>query len=434
MMSARKLVHLGTLVLILNFVVAIVACGRNSAPAARSDPDRAAPVEPDLDDVARLRALGYLEYEEDQPQPENGGVSILDPDRAQPGNTLIVYAGSCICDLVTLEGDIVNSWSATPCRRWYASVLLENGDLVVVGSDSDPDAPVEERLAGHYIMRLSWQGEMVWQRRVAAHHSIEVTPSGQLLTVIMKRRHAPPISGTEDVIDDVLALMSMDGEVIEELSLYDVLEGSTFDLPAVTTDGLAENIECCLDPFHTNSVKWVDVPQLTNENPMYEAGNVVVTSRNLDSVLVINWPRRELRWAWGRGQLSGPHDATILDDGDVLVFDNGLVRQRSRVVRLNPATGAMQIFNPPPQVEFFSRVMGACQQLDNGNLLITYSTGAQGFELTPDGSLAWAFTGTRRVTSGHRTKIARMTRLPSAPISAIVDPSDEDAKSPQSQP
>ncbi len=46
-MSARKLVRLGTLVLILNFVVAIVACGRQPAPAPRSDTDRAAPAEPE---------------------------------------------------------------------------------------------------------------------------------------------------------------------------------------------------------------------------------------------------------------------------------------------------------------------------------------------------------------------------------------------------
>ncbi len=35
---------------------------------------------------------------------------------------------------------------------------------------------------------------------------------------------------------------------------------------------------------------------------------------------VFNWDEGEVVWAWGQGTLSGPHDATLLEDGHILVY------------------------------------------------------------------------------------------------------------------
>ena len=35
-------------------------------------------------------------------------------------------------------------------------------------------------------------------------------------------------------------------------------------------------------------------------------------------VVILDLERRELVWAWGRGEISGPHHATLLDEADTL--------------------------------------------------------------------------------------------------------------------
>jgi hypothetical protein len=59
---------------------------------------------------------------------------------------------------------------------------------------------------------------------------------------------------------------------------------------------------------------------------------VLVSVRHKDTIIVVNWPRQELVWAWGQGEISAPHDASWLRNGNILLFDNGVASKRSRVV------------------------------------------------------------------------------------------------------
>jgi hypothetical protein len=138
---------------------------------------------------------------------------------------------------------------------------------------------------------------------------------------------------------------------------------------------------------------------------------VIVTSRHQDDLLVIDWPTRKLLWHWGRGVLSGPHDATVLPTGRVLVFDNGLIRGQSRVLELDPhAPTALRQFAPSGS-GFFDRVLGSCQRLPNGNTLIVHSEGGSAIELAADGTPVWTYEGTLATPDGHRVKISRLRRI-----------------------
>ena len=65
---------------------------------------------------------------------------------------------------------------------------------------------------------------------------------------------------------------------------------------------------------------------------------ILVCVRNQDLLAIVDWSEKRLLWAWGPGELSGPHDATLLPNGNVLAFDNGLGRDWSRVP-LSPSGG-----------------------------------------------------------------------------------------------
>jgi transposase len=68
----------------------------------------------------------------------------------------------------------------------------------------------------------------------------------------------------------------------------------------------------------------------------YSKDNVLVTMRAQNAVVLIHWPTRRIVWSWGHGELVGPHDGNVLPNGNILIFDNGNEKRRSRVVELDP--------------------------------------------------------------------------------------------------
>jgi outer membrane protein assembly factor BamB len=135
--------------------------------------------------------------------------------------------------------------------------------------------------------------------------------------------------------------------------------------------------------------------------------------RNQDTVLIADWKTRRVLWTWGQGQISGPHDATLLRSGNVLVFDNGLGRGWSRVVEVDPRTDELVWEYRAPEGEtFFTATRGAAQRLANGNTLITDSERGRVFEVTPSGNVVWDFRNPNRDGEGKPYIIVRMRRLP----------------------
>lgn len=384
--------------------LSMTGCGRTTTPPEKSQ--SATPA--DDERIERLRSLGYLDTSGLPKQPAGRGGRILDRAAAFPGYTLVVFAGACRCELLDFEGAVIRSWSDQPCHRWEHAELLPDGDLVVVGARDDEEKVPDPIASGRYLLRLSWDGRVVWRREINAHHDVSLTGDGKLLTLVMKRRRIPEIDPEHDVADDLITLLSPDGRVLESVSLYDVLASASPPYSFQKIAGKPHDGRLLIDLLHTNSARWMD------------DGSVLLTVRHQDEVMSIDWAARKLAWHWGRGVLSGPHEASQLPGGKILVFDNGLSRGWSRVLELDPKDPSrMTQFAPGPS-RFFSRVMGSCQRLPNGNTLVVNSEGGAAFELTPQGMPAWIYEGTQQTADGHRVKIIRMRKLPAPFVETIV--------------
>lgn len=366
----------------------------------------------DEEALERLRSLGYLGTAGLPKKGAGKGVTILDRNRVGPGLTLAVFSGSCTAQLLSPAGEVVRAWKDEPCHRWDHAELLPDGGIAVVGARLDEDEAEDPIRIGRYLMRLKQNGEVVWRLDVNAHHDVNLTPDGKLLTLVMNRRRVPEIDPDNDIADDSLVLVSMDGRVLESLSLYDILAASTPRYSIQKAGAHDAGKHHLLDVFHCNAIRPASVPALASRSPIYGPNTVIVTSRHQDDLMVIDWPTRKLLWHWGRGVLSGPHDATVLPDGRVLVFDNGLVRGSSRVLELDPLAPSQLRQFAPGGSGFFDRVMGSCQRLPNGNTLIVHSEGGSAVELAPDGTPVWTYEGTLATPDGHRVKIIRMRRVP----------------------
>ena len=211
---------------------------------------------------------------------------------------------------------------------------------------------------------------------------------------------------------DVIVGVDPDGTIAGELSLaaLEAVEGWT--LEALSRGELARG-----DMFHTNTIEIIgrDVPG------MARAGDLLVCLRNLDRVAVIDPQRKEVVWSWGEGELDRPHHPQLLENGNLLLLDNGMHRGRSRVLEIDPSERRIvwkYEGDPPPS--FFTRIMGSAQRLENGNTLITESQKGRIFEVTSEGEIVWEWWVPEYDAEGRRLAVPRMVRIGRAEGEALL--------------
>ena len=104
---------------------------------------------------------------------------------------------------------------------------------------------------------------------------------------------------------------------------------------------------------------------------------------------------------WSSGGLwvlDQQHDATLLDNGDVLLFDDGQYLRgapsASKVLEIDPRTDQIAwSYSGYGFVgsDFYSSITGGAQRLPNGNTLVTLGTKGQVMEITPDEAVVWDY-------------------------------------------
>ena len=163
-----------------------------------------------------------------------------------------------------------------------------------------------------------------------------------------------------------------------------------------------------MDPLHCNSLQILrrDVEGLGRK------GDLLLSVRELDLVLILDPRQARIRWIYGPGVLQRQHQPSLLDNNRLLIFDNGTFAKRSRVVELDPAKS--KIVWTYQARGFFSPIRGGCQRLPNGNTLIVESERGRALEVAPDGTLVWEFFNPdmKDPFMGRvRAPIYRMTRI-----------------------
>jgi hypothetical protein len=175
-------------------------------------------------------------------------------------------------------------------------------------------------------------------------------------------------------------------------SLYaNDLIGSMFPTGHALIDGYT-----MADVLHTNDVGILatgDAPAF----PLFEAGDALVSFRNLNLLIVFDPDSGVVKWSQ-TGPWLRQHDPDFLPDGRIMVFDNrddganGRLLGGSRLIAMDPATREVEtIYEGTAETPFFTAGRGNADILDNGNFLITETSGGRVFEVTPDGEIVWSF-------------------------------------------
>jgi hypothetical protein len=125
--------------------------------------------------------------------------------------------------------------------------------------------------------------------------------------------------------------------------------------------------------------------------------NIMVSLRNISTVLIIDKNTGNIILKLGAPPLAQQHDPKPLDNGNILIFDNGTHRLDhpipfSRVIEVNLQTkNIVWSYQEGIPHTFFSPYISGAQRLPNGNTLICEGNYGRLFEVTVDGILAWEY-------------------------------------------
>jgi Arylsulfotransferase (ASST) len=357
--------------------------------------------------AADVRAIPYLQGY----KPAAGNLSTVvvhDPKAVDPGLNLYVSGHAAEAVLMDMDGKVLHRWRY-PLRRlwpdlaadptnakleyWRRAYLFPNGDLLGI-------------YEGLGLVKLDAQSRVLWARRGGFHHDLSVTPDGEIWVLYREGRIVPRINPKEGILEDMVAVLGPDGRMRRKISLLAAFERSPYAF-------LLGRMERSGDTFHTNTLELLD-GRLAGRDPAFREGNVLLSVLKLDTLAILDPERGSIVWA-KTGEWRRQHQPTFLDNGDLLLFDNGGAADRSRVLEIDPLSGAVHWqFGGGRGQDLFSKTLGSCQRLPNGDTLITESESGRALEVTPDKRIVWEFNNPHRA-GNHNELVAvlfEMVRLP----------------------
>ncbi|MDQ7821824.1 MAG: arylsulfotransferase family protein [Candidatus Eremiobacteraeota bacterium] len=308
--------------------------------------------------------------------------------------------------LMDMRGKVVHRWAIDSNNEWQNTVVDPQGNLYFLE-------------VGVRVGKLDWYSNYLWTNDREFHHWIDIAKNGDIYTLIWDKYELQYDNRLVPALTDFLAVLSPKGEMKKAISVYELL-GS--QIPKKRLKTLSESVYMTqqnmppmpggdFDLFHTNTIVKIerDIPGLCKK------GDMLICVRQLDTVAIVDPDRKKVLWQWGPGVLSMSHSPVLLDNNNILVFDNGTVEKHfSRIVEVDPFTKKIvyEYKGNPPQ-DFYTVEAGAVQALPNGNMLITESNRGKVFEVTRSGKVVWEFYNPD-IESNQRSTIFRMTRLDKA--------------------
>lgn len=328
------------------------------------------------------------------------GVTIYKRGKTYDGLTLYTSSHAQKASLISMDGEVVHEWSL-PIREiwknperelrpkgyiaWEYAYMYPNGDLIalIVGMGDTP--------WGYGLVKMDMDSKVIWTYWDYVHHHLDVTADGKVY-VLTNAIHTNVVEGYEFLqpprIDDYVVVLSPDGRRIKKVSILDALLRSRYGR---ITRSIAWDIK--QDYLHPNSVEVLD-RETAAKLPFAKAGQVLLSLRDIDAIAVLDMDKEEIVWAV-QGSWHRQHDADMLPNGNIMLFDNwghyepGGV---SRVVEFNPVDQEIVwSYTGNKQHPFDSPIRSGQQRLPNGNTLIIESDGGRLLEVTRSGEVVWEY-------------------------------------------
>ena len=333
--------------------------------------------------IEELEAIGYVDGNREVVPTRM--LTVNDP-RAYSGYNFYVSGHSSEVFLVGMEGEPIhkwqyqfwNAWPTYPVRigakgtnHFRRAYLYQNGDILAI-------------FEGRGIIKVNKDSELLWAYPGRAHHDLEVLEDGTVYVLTREARMIRRIDPRRPVMEDSITILSPSGVGLKRISLIKCFENSEYDQIWKRGNYPSNDI------FHTNTLEVLD-GRIADKLPAFRKGNVLTSMRALNAIAVVDVEEEKVVWAH-KGDFKLQHDPKILENGNLLLFDNVAEAGGSRVIELDPVTmEAVWEYAGDAKHPFHSETLGAAQRLPNGNTLISESDGGRALEVTPEKEIVWEF-------------------------------------------
>jgi hypothetical protein len=354
--------------------------------------------------LSQLRPGRVYEYDartvnsEGIPGPSMHGVVTAPSTSGQLMNLHFSATGSLSVPLVMLEVN-TPSYSAfvavnqygEPVWHWDAPgnpqgfTRRSNGNFVFLDGtyglfEVTPEGKVVHQLSAHF------------NGNAMPHHDVVATPANTLLFIAHELKL---VNGTVIIGDAIYEWTPETGDVVKRWNSFDFYDPSVDVGPRSSSS----------DWLHANSLALGD------------HGNVILSLNWLSQVISIAPDWQTIEWRLGGAKstialdsaatFQGQHTAAVLENGHMLVFDNGRDRtgaarnSRAAEIAFTAGGNAHLVWSFTPSATQYDPYVGAARRLENGNTLVFFGmrdgfAGATGpmaaYEVRPNGVVTWRLT------------------------------------------
>lgn len=335
--------------------------------------------------VSQLASLPYFSGTNSAPDVQN--ITIYNKDKSYTGLNLVVSGHAPEAALTAMDGKVLHSWRyrledvwpgplgfdewEVHKTFWRRAHVFENGDLLAI-------------FEGIGLIKLDKESNLLWANKCRAHHDLFVSDNGDIYTLgrYWVEEHER-LELDDRILEDFIVILNAKGEEVRKISLLDAFLDSEYA-------SLLVNMKRQGDIFHTNTIEVLD-GRFVERYPMFKRGHVLISIPTLHTVAVVDPELEKVTWA-ATGKWLLQHQPTVLENGHLLLFDNMGNNLKSKVIEFNPLTKEIVWSYRGTETEpFFSKTLGSCQRLPNGNTLITESNNGRAFEVTPEHEIVWEY-------------------------------------------
>ena len=305
------------------------------------------------------------------------------PEKATAGFTLYSPLYHPFALLLNMEGEEVHRWELQMNNGCHAQ-LLENGNLLIC-EESDQVCSIPHGRGG-YIREYDWDSNLVWEHiDHTQHHDVRRLPNGNTLYLgwelmptdeaANKIKGGLPDTEHEDggVWCDYIREVTPSGEPVWEWHHWDE-DLDQYPVPSHMDRSELAHTNCCF--------------------PMAN-GDILIGMQRHSFISIVGRESRRIEWEYRNPEFGRPHDAQFLDNGNMMVFANGLglgAMHASRIMEFNHETkDVIWEYAEPRALEFYSPHLSGCQRLPSGNTLICEGAWGRLFEVSPEGELVWEY-------------------------------------------
>lgn len=328
--------------------------------------------------------------------------------------------------LIRRDGTLVNRWpvffkTLFPNPTFLAHPPASDWNVDTHGALVQPDGSVVFNFDYNGTAKLDRCGKVIWTLGHQTHHSIERAESGGYW--VLGQREVNSTTGQETpyppffapYMDSKLLHVSESGEILTEISVPELFFKNHLEGILTSASVYFESVQepTAKEIVHINKVAELS-SDLAKDFPMFEAGDLLLSMRSLNLVMVVAPDTQLIKW-WQIGPWKRQHDPEFIAGGKILVFNNntyidvafgptGTTRRLMRtslttprisnIIEIDPATDEYRVrygYGGKPGEEMLSVVRGKLDPTREGGILVTESDGGRAFEIDANRNIVWQY-------------------------------------------